>query len=254
MKEMEIRGDIVEQLGNQTKVYLHVDCVIDASLLFSDATTAGICFLSTELFYMFIGLISRYCGRVVCYRCSASRREIPQDRVVQSPWSDYEDAFEQPRLHRVCDTCAPILQGVATAAVTQSTSPTSTTRSVPIPSSNTSTSATTLAAPQAVAAEEIDNDVPETIPPELDDYFLLECPVCRADLRLLGDEDLQAVHVASCLESHSSGQSLSFSGGSRHLVYRLQEGSPLVGTECVICFEEFEVPLPSLLPELHIFL
>jgi hypothetical protein len=24
-------------------------------------------------------------------------------------------------------------------------------------------------------------------------------------------------------------------------VYRLQEGSPLIGTECVICFEEFEV-------------
>jgi len=27
------------------------------------------------------------------------------------------------------------------------------------------------------------------------------------------------------------------------IVYRLPEGSPLIGIECVICFEEFEVPL-----------
>ena len=89
---------------------------------------------------------------------------------------------------------------------------------------------------------------------ELDDRFLIECPVCRTDLRLFGDEDIQAIHVATCLEGHTA--SPSFSGGSRHLgispgiitmliyaVYRLQEGSPLVGTECVICFEEFEVTI-----------
>ena len=44
MKEMEIQGDIVERLGNQMKVSLHVDCVIDASPLFYDVITAGISF------------------------------------------------------------------------------------------------------------------------------------------------------------------------------------------------------------------
>ena len=50
---------------------------------------------------------------------------------------------------------------------------------------------------------------------ELDDRFLIECPVCRSDLRVFGDDDLQAIHVASCLEGHTT--SPSFSGGSRHL-------------------------------------
>ena len=50
---------------------------------------------------------------------------------------------------------------------------------------------------------------------EYDDRFLIECPVCRTDLRQFGDEDLQAIHVASCLEGHST--SPSFTGGSRHL-------------------------------------
>lgn len=92
---------------------------------------------------------------------------------------------------------------------------------------------------------------------EQDDRFLTECPVCRADLRVFGDEDLQAVHVATCLEGQST--SPSFSGGSRHLgierlmswltplVYLLQEGSPLIGVECVICFEEFEVALSEII-------
>lgn len=92
---------------------------------------------------------------------------------------------------------------------------------------------------------------PQELPSsELDDRFLIECPVCRTDLRQFGDDDMQAIHVATCLEGHST--SPSFSGSSRHLgthlpiissrkVYRLQEGSPLIGSECVICFEEFEV-------------
>jgi hypothetical protein len=48
----------------------------------------------------------------------------------------------------------------------------------------------------------------------VDDRFLVECPVCRTDLRRFGDEDLQAIHVATCLEGQSASP---FSGGSRHL-------------------------------------
>jgi hypothetical protein len=55
----------------------------------------------------------------------------------------------------------------------------------------------------------------DSIGSELDDRFLIECPVCRSDLRLFGDEDLQAIHVATCLEGHTA--SPSFTGGSRHL-------------------------------------
>jgi hypothetical protein len=50
---------------------------------------------------------------------------------------------------------------------------------------------------------------------ETDDRQLVECPVCRVDLRQFGDEDVQAIHVATCLEGHST--SPTFNGGSRHL-------------------------------------
>jgi hypothetical protein len=58
-------------------------------------------------------------------------------------------------------------------------------------------------------------DAQVTTSSELDDGFLIECPVCRTDLRTFGDDDLQAIHVATCLEGHTT--SLSFGGGSRHL-------------------------------------
>ena len=58
-------------------------------------------------------------------------------------------------------------------------------------------------------------DTHDAISSQLDDRFLVECPVCRTDLRAFGDDDLQAIHVATCLEGHTT--SPSFSGGSRHL-------------------------------------
>jgi hypothetical protein len=166
---------------------------------------------------------------VVCYRCSASRHAIPRHLVVENPVSVHSDV-DEPRLRRVCDSCVP---RVITLSISGSESPTTTTMTVP---------------PASVATEMA---IGTPASSEVDDAFLIECPVCRLDLRDFGDEDLQAIHVATCLEGH--GTSPSFSGGSRHLgtlssttspltsVYRLPEGSPLIGTECVICFEEFEV-------------
>jgi hypothetical protein len=58
-------------------------------------------------------------------------------------------------------------------------------------------------------------DTQDTTSSELDDRFLIECPVCRTDLRAFGDDDLQAIHVATCLEGRTT--SPSFGGGSRHL-------------------------------------
>jgi len=174
----------------------------------------------------------------VCYRCSASRHPLPQERIVPNPFATgSDDGLEYPRLHRVCDTCVPVVMSLETGEAEVSPSSPSV-GSLSIPSSGPAPTQT-----------------PETLDSrgsELDDRFLIECPVCRTDLRLFGDEDIQAIHVATCLEGHTA--SPSFSGGSRHLgitpriitmltypVYRLQEGSPLIGTECVICFEEFEV-------------
>ena len=130
-------------------------------------------------------------------------------------YGEYSDDLE-PQPHRVCDTCVPELE-----------------RTLQEPPLSEPNGSITQSPSQPVA------EIPQSWSSDLDDRFLIECPVCRTDLRQFGDEDLQAVHVASCLEGHSS--SPSFTGGSRYVVYRLQEGSPLIGMECVICFEEFQV-------------
>jgi hypothetical protein len=123
----------------------------------------------------------------------------------------------ESNLHRVCDQCVPELE-----------------RTIP----QEPTLAEVLGAIHRSPSQPIIDRIDATNS-EYDDRFLIECPVCRTDLRQFGDEDLQAIHVASCLEGHAT--SPSFTGGSRHIVYKLPEGSPLIGTECVICFEEFEV-------------
>lgn len=132
---------------------------------------------------------------MVCYRCSASRHFIPSDRVVLNPYlHPAEDPHES--LHRVCDSCIPALQHLAT--------------SVPDPGPSVgSVGSLTIPAPVELSQNLGSN------PSEPDDRNLVECPVCRADLRQFGDEDFQAIHVATCLEGHST--SPTFNGGSRHL-------------------------------------
>jgi len=98
-------------------------------------------------------------------------------------------------LHRVCDHCVPELE----RRMTQEE----------VPESEVNGSINSLTAATQIL------EISEANSFEYDDRFLIECPVCRTDLRQFGDEDLQAIHVASCLEGHST--SPSFTGGSRHL-------------------------------------
>ena len=183
--------EVVIQHGNQTKPYTHAGCAIVVSLLFFVDIIAG----KIKRKYMFLN--RRFCGRVVCYRCSASRYSIPRDRIVQNPFSVNDDIFEHAQLHRVCDRCVPHVLRL-TASLSER------------PIAGPSVGAVSIV-PSAVEVA----DSQGTPGSELDDAFLLECPVCRTDLRLFGDDDLQAIHVATCLEGHST--SPPFSGGSRHL-------------------------------------
>lgn len=133
----------------------------------------------------------------MCYRCSSSRRAIPQDRVIRNPIDDDSVDYTQPQVHRVCDICVPILEELASSA-----SPNA---------SPASSVATTMPTPPSIDTTEH----PESRSFEMDDTFLIECPVCRSDLRVFVDEELQALHVATCLEELSA--SPSFAGSSRHL-------------------------------------
>jgi len=64
-----------------------------------------------------------------------------------------------------------------------------------------------------------------------------ECPVCSKNLADLGPAAVQEDHVRTCLEG-DGGPGLHQAG--RYLVYKLPSESVLIGTECVICLEEFE--------------
>lgn len=173
---------------------LRADCVTDGSLPLSDGIIVGMTRSERTM------LNKRFCGRVICYRCSASRHPIPPERVVQNPFTDSYERVERTRLHRVCDTCAPIVRGLATAETDN------------CPRSS-STIFTVTSPPMSRAAQVL--DIHDPTASDLDDIFLIECPVCRTDLRVFEDDDLQAVHVATCLEGQST--SPSFGQGERHL-------------------------------------
>jgi hypothetical protein len=64
---------------------------------------------------------------------------------------------------------------------------------------------------------------------------LHRCPVCSRDLAQFGSSEEQEAHVRSCLEGGSGATTQS----AKYLVYKLPPESILIGTECVICLEEF---------------
>ncbi|EIW82417.1 hypothetical protein CONPUDRAFT_72656 [Coniophora puteana RWD-64-598 SS2] len=66
---------------------------------------------------------------------------------------------------------------------------------------------------------------------------LAECPVCNTGLAELGSAVEQEKHVKNCLDG-STGASPQT---AKYLVYRLPAESAMIGTECVICLEEFAV-------------
>ena len=143
--------------------------------------------------------VYRFCGRVVCYQCSASRHPIPPERIVQNPYDHVLANLVEPGPQRVCDTCIPVLRELsATSSHTRQLSNAIVSTVTPL----------TPEPPRNMQTQELTSS-------ELDDRFLIECPVCRKDLRQFGDDDMQAIHVATCLEGHST--SPSFNGGSRHL-------------------------------------
>ncbi|KAL0070873.1 hypothetical protein AAF712_002094 [Marasmius tenuissimus] len=64
---------------------------------------------------------------------------------------------------------------------------------------------------------------------------LAECPVCNRNLDQLGGAAEQEAHVKTCLEGGSSTTPQT----AKYLVYVLPSESALIGSECVICLEEF---------------
>jgi hypothetical protein len=181
-----------DPFGSPTRMSRHVVSAIGDLQHFLDGTTAGMLAITRIL-------ISRFCGRVVCYRCSSSRRPIPVNRVVQNPFFSESDDPSNPGLHRVCDTCVPLVQQLSHS---------------PPRMYESSESVASISIPSSTGPHHL-YDAQSSMRSDVEDSFLIECPVCHLDLRQFSDDDAQAAHVVSCLEDHSA--SPSFNGGSRHL-------------------------------------
>ncbi|GAA5862981.1 hypothetical protein JCM1840_002345 [Sporobolomyces johnsonii] len=158
----------------------------------------------------------RRCGLVVCASCSTHNDQLDPYLVVREPGIGALDdqPWQQgvPNTYRTCDSCHAALslpQGVGSAS---------------------------LLSPQAFfpASPSLGSVTPsETGASEASE--LTECPVCGVTLLELGERSKQEEHVKECLET--GGGSIA---SGRYLVFKLPPG-PLVGEECRVCFEEFEV-------------
>ncbi|KAI0796557.1 FYVE-domain-containing protein [Abortiporus biennis] len=154
----------------------------------------------------------RRCGRIFCDRCSSYRALLDPSEIIQDP------AFPEPAntasSQRICLGCHEELTAIVPSGLHASRTNSMERiildqRHLSIPSPNAETSS------------------------QISD--LAECPVCNTNLAELGSPAQQEAHVRNCLE----GGSGSSPQPPKYLVYKLPPVSALIGTECVICLEEF---------------
>ncbi|KAH8106102.1 hypothetical protein BXZ70DRAFT_886506 [Cristinia sonorae] len=153
----------------------------------------------------------RRCGRIFCDRCSSYRTLLDPSDVVVDP--AYPEVSQRPAQHRVCQGCYEEVTAIVPNGL-QGASSSSMERifvdqrrlSIPSPGNDTSSQISDLA----------------------------ECPVCNTSLGDIGPPHMQEAHVRSCLEGGGSTPQ-----AAKYLVYNLPSESTLIGTECVICLDEF---------------
>ncbi|KAG8928147.1 hypothetical protein FRC02_007296 [Tulasnella sp. 418] len=159
----------------------------------------------------------RRCGKIFCDRCSSFRALLDPADVVHDPV--YPDTHHSTTsAHRVCETC----YDVVTAAVPS-----------PLRMSRSNTMEGIVVSENRLAVPGHSREVSSQI------SDLADCPVCGQNLADLGPAALQENHVKSCLDGGPPTPGAGAAQSSRYIVYRLPAESSLIGTECVICLEEF---------------
>ncbi|CAO1635991.1 unnamed protein product [Jaminaea pallidilutea] len=175
----------------------------------------------------------RRCGRIYCADCSSHRAQLPADEVIIDPSTPEMFHSESLGPSRICASCdaerrlPPRLQ---------------TPRGAHSVLRNIAASQTALATPSEQDLSDSSSGVTSRA------SELNECPVCSTTLAILGGQEDQEEHIRNCLENGGGGGASGsgmggtadsgFHIGNRYLVYKLPEGSPIVGKECVICLEE----------------
>ncbi|KAJ1309052.1 hypothetical protein OPQ81_004732 [Rhizoctonia solani] len=158
----------------------------------------------------------RRCGQIFCDRCSSRRAVLdPSDVVLEPSMAEHHSSYSgSSSTHRVCEPCYD-----------------ATTASMGVPRS--------LRTPERIVVDSQNLLVPRRTRSQESSQIsdLADCPVCNQNLADLGPAAVQEDHVRMCLEGGRSGPTSP--AAARYLVYKLPAESALIGTECVICLEEF---------------
>ncbi|KAG8736668.1 hypothetical protein FRC12_017505 [Ceratobasidium sp. 428] len=154
----------------------------------------------------------RRCGQIFCDRCSSRRAVLDPSDVVLEPSMVGGQHAGGSSTHRVCEPCYD-----------------ATTASIGAPR--------LLRTPERIMIDAQSLLVPSHMRSQESSQIsdLADCPVCSQNLADLGSAAVQEDHVRMCLEGGAGASSQS----ARYLVYKLPAESALIGTECVICLEEF---------------
>ncbi|KAF8505962.1 FYVE zinc finger-domain-containing protein, partial [Russula emetica] len=154
----------------------------------------------------------RRCGRIFCDRCSSYRVPLDPSEIVRDP--TYPDSTASTSSQRVCQSCY---------------------EAVSIPASGRFRD-NGMASMERIFVDQARLSV-RNLSRETSSHLsdLAECPLCSQNLAELGPAANQETHVRNCLDG-GKGHSPQT---TKYLTYVLPGESPLIGAECIICFEEF---------------
>ncbi|EIM88524.1 FYVE-domain-containing protein [Stereum hirsutum FP-91666 SS1] len=162
----------------------------------------------------------RRCGRIFCDRCSSYRVLLDPMDIVHDP--SFPETTASASSQRVCQSCYEEV-------------------TVSVPSRFRESRMSSM---ERIFIDQGRLSVPTTHADSssqlkcgvfIDKWCWYSCPVCGQILANLGTVAQQEDHVKACLDG-GTGKSPQT---SKYLVYKLPGESALIGTECVICLEEF---------------
>ncbi|OCH90699.1 FYVE-domain-containing protein, partial [Obba rivulosa] len=153
----------------------------------------------------------RRCGRIFCDRCSSFRALLDPSDIVHDP--SVPESANTTGLQRVCQTCYEEVSAAVPNGL--HTSRTNSMERIVVDQGRLS-----IPSPSGQSSSQLSD--------------LAECPVCNTNLADLGLPAEQEAHVKNCLEGGGTTPQT-----AKYLVYKLPAESALIGTECVICLEEF---------------
>ena len=184
----------------------------------------------------------RKCGRIFCDACTSHREHLAIHELVVDPNMPEMLSAELEGPSRVCDFCTREPQTVAPApahGVPENPPQGGSAGSPPADRSLLTNvldfvyrTRERLAEVSGGADAQDDRESLGSTASILD-----ECPVCDRPLTSLRRTQREQ-HIQACLEGGQAQQALN---QRNYLAYTLTEDSPVLGRECIICMEEFEM-------------